>query len=154
MGFRGPKSHGNRAEKPGWRIRPAVLWRDVCAFWTGAQTCQTTARLRQPRLFFMGFRGSKFHRDRPTSDCPGRARVMSRVPHNHPSPTCRYRIAAIVICGTWKHIVSPLICTLNASAKAGGALRNSRLSSCTADAGVFILRVQSRKLIGPPFSVQ
>ena len=60
-----PEGTGSRkVEKPGWRIRPAVIWRDVCAFWTGAQTCQTTARLRHPRLFFMGSRGPKAHGDR------------------------------------------------------------------------------------------
>ena len=61
-----PSGH-RRVEKPGWRIRPAVLWRDVCAFWTAVQTCPTTARLRHPRVFFMGFRGPKAMGTDPTN---------------------------------------------------------------------------------------
>jgi hypothetical protein len=68
-----------RVEKPGWRIRPAVLWRDVCVFWTGAQTCQTTARLRHPRVFFMGFRGPKAHgSDTGRRVCAGLERLTRR----------------------------------------------------------------------------
>jgi hypothetical protein len=52
------------SKNQGWRIRPAVCWRDVCALSKGAQTCQTTARLRHPS-FFMSFRGPKAHGDRP-----------------------------------------------------------------------------------------
>jgi hypothetical protein len=79
-GRRTSRVHGReprRVEKPGWRIRPAVLWRDVCAFRTGAQTCQTTARLCHPRLFFMGFCGPKAHEDRLQATDPAPAEVPS-----------------------------------------------------------------------------
>ena len=55
----------------GWRIRPAVYWWDVCALSKGAQTCQTTARLRHPS-FFMSFRG-------PTPHLGGRGGVPRRL---------------------------------------------------------------------------
>ena len=47
-GLRLPPSVHSDSKNQGWRIRPAVLWRDVCALSKGAQTCQTTARLRHP----------------------------------------------------------------------------------------------------------
>jgi len=41
----------------------------------GAQTCHTTARLRHPWLFFMGFRGPKAQGERPEEQvCATQAR--------------------------------------------------------------------------------